>query len=121
MNYGWPRNIEELEECVQQGVLLSRSATLVAEVLPEAIRTSKRELTLALSGSPASVRLAEAVEQATEQIERQLILQALEANRWNRTQAAQQLGISRKGLHNKLKKYGIRGPGGHDEDEEAPT
>lgn len=123
MNYAWPRNIEELEECVQHGVLLSRGSTLVAEALPEAIRAAKRELMLSLAGEPsgasAGVRLSEAVEQATAQIERQLILAALEATRWNRTQAAQRLGISRKSLHNKLKKYGLRGPGGREEDEEA--
>ncbi len=117
MNYAWPRNIDELEECIQQGVLLSPRNTLVAEAFPESLRASRGELALSLSGLPTSLRLAEAVEQATAQIERQMILKALEANRWNRTQAAQQLGISRKSLHNKLKKYGIQASDDHQEDE----
>ncbi len=41
-------------------------------------------------------------------VEKQFIMKALEKTSWNRTKAATDLKISRKSLHNKMKKYGMK-------------
>ena len=48
------------------------------------------------------------VRQATVEIERELIVKALNETRGNVTRAAHLLGISRKGLQNKMKDFGLR-------------
>ena len=48
------------------------------------------------------------VRKATVEIERELSLQALDETRGNVTRAAHLLGISRKGLQNKMKDFGLR-------------
>jgi DNA-binding NtrC family response regulator len=53
--------------------------------------------------------LAEAVRQATERLEKQLILSRLAELNGNRTLTAESLGISRKTLFNKMRLYGIAG------------
>jgi DNA-binding NtrC family response regulator len=40
-------------------------------------------------------------------VEREEILKSLEANRWNKTQTAEALGMSRRSLLYKIKEYGI--------------
>jgi two-component system, NtrC family, response regulator AtoC len=50
------------------------------------------------------------VRQATEEIERDLIQKALDETGGNVTRAASLLGISRKGLQNKMKEFGLRDP-----------
>ncbi|MBI2839586.1 MAG: hypothetical protein HYX75_14830 [Acidobacteria bacterium] len=57
---------------------------------------------------------AEVVSEATERLERRLILRRLAEQRGNRTATAESLGISRKTLFNKMKQYGITA--GDDED-----
>ena len=52
--------------------------------------------------------MKEIVRKATEELERDLIVKALEKTDGNVTRAAQLLGISRKGLQNKMKEYELR-------------
>ena len=47
------------------------------------------------------------LKQATEAFERRFIEQALQANRWSRMHTAKALGIHRKTLHAKMRKYGV--------------
>ena len=42
-----------------------------------------------------------------EALERQLVAQSLLAHRWNHSRAARELGLSRVGLANKIKRYGL--------------
>jgi two-component system response regulator HupR/HoxA len=43
-------------------------------------------------------------------MEKRLVQEALEKHRWNRTRAARELGLSRKGLKNKITRYGLVSP-----------
>ncbi|MCU1718149.1 sigma-54-dependent transcriptional regulator [Pseudomonas sp. 5P_3.1_Bac2] len=100
-NYRFPGNVRELEN------MLERAYTLCED---ECINAC--DLRLAESGSPsdnseASLALVNNLEDYLEGIERKLIVQALEETRWNRTAAAQRLGLSFRSMRYRLKKLGI--------------
>ena len=108
--YSWPGNIRQLENTVERMVLLADDGDelgindlpgeLVAELSPDDVDTLPRP--------DEGASFKEIVKARTAQIERDLIGQALESARGNVTQAARLLGLSRKGLQNKMKEYRLR-------------
>ena len=103
--YSWPGNVRELENCVERMVLLARSAHLTPADLPPNIRrgTEPGEEVDDLFQLPAAgVRLQE--------LERHLIVQALERTRGALGPAARLLGISYKTLQYRVRKYGLERP-----------
>ena len=102
--YDWPGNVRELRNTLESLVVLSGKQTLGARDLPErffAARTSPAPVADKSSDKPES-------ELNLSQINKQMILKALESCRGNRTEAARQLGISRRTLHRKLNEFGLR-------------
>ena len=97
MAYDWPGNVRELRNTIEQMVVLARSERLTLRDVPMAIRGGADLTKISV------VRTGMTVEEA----ERQLIIQALKEMRGNRTRAAQKIGMSRRTLHRKLKKYGL--------------
>jgi DNA-binding NtrC family response regulator len=95
MAYDWPGNVRELRNTIEQMVVLARAERLTLRDVPAAIRGGA-DLT-----KISAVRTGMTVEEA----ERQLIVQALKETGGNRTRAAEKIGISRRTLHRKLKKY----------------
>ncbi|SDG50741.1 Two-component response regulator PilR [Pseudomonas benzenivorans] len=100
-NYRFPGNVRELEN------MLERAYTLC-----EDDRISASDLRLADAGGPsengeASLAQIDNLEDHLENIERKLIMQALEETRWNRTAAAQRLGLTFRSMRYRLKKLGI--------------
>jgi DNA-binding NtrC family response regulator len=90
--YPWPGNVRELRNAMERATLLSHGELILPEHLPARVRQAGPEArTGALT--PAS-RL--------EDIERQAILQALRETKFNRTETAKVLGISRRALTYKL-------------------
>ncbi len=107
--YSWPGNVRELENCVERMVLLARSARLTPVDLPPNIRrgTEPGEEVDDLFQLPAAgVRLQE--------LERHLIVQALERTRGALGPAARLLGISYKTLQYRIQKHHISQPGDSD-------
>jgi two-component system response regulator HydG len=99
MRYDWPGNTRELENAVERAVLLCRGEYIMPEDLPPHVQGAEgREVSVVSVPSGMSLR----------DVEREVILQALEETKGNRTHTAQMLGISRKTLQNKLKEYGIQ-------------
>lgn len=97
--HDWPGNVRELENMIQRGVLLSADRTVVdvADVYDSFFSDA---------GSPASAHPdAHAQHDTIEDMERQMILDALEETGNNQQKAADQLGISARTIRNKLKKY----------------
>ena len=101
--YGWPGNIRELRNAVERAMLLADGDELTVDVFP------------AVTGGAA--RLTEAVDlPATgidlEQLERSLVIQALERSGWNQTRAAALLGLNRDQIRYRIEKFKLeRSPG----------
>jgi len=95
LKYDWPGNIRELMNVVERGVVLSRALYLDEHDLALIERTEAPSKEILNGDVPL-----EAVEKAT-------ILKTLEATGGNKSEAARRLGITRKTLHKKLRKYGM--------------
>ena len=89
--YDWPGNVRELENIIQRLVVMTEGDTIDVPDLPSLMRFS------ALQGTPSNRTLAEA--------ENDHILSVLAGVGGNKTQAAKILGITRKTLRSKLKKF----------------
>jgi DNA-binding NtrC family response regulator len=98
----WPGNVRELENAIERLVALSP---------PEGLDLSL----LAAASGPAEDRGPLPLKERVQAYERGLVVEALRAAGGNRSEAARRLGVSRVTLHDKLRRYGLGGPGG-DED-----
>ena len=96
----WPGNVRQLENMVQRGVLLSadRDVIEVGDVYNDFFVDSK-----ATTNATSEVRKQKL--ETIEEMEREMILQALEETNNNQQLAASRLGISARTIRNKLKKY----------------
>jgi DNA-binding NtrC family response regulator len=109
--YDWPGNVRELKNVMKRGVVLA-DTWIEKQHLPEGPWRQVPGSAAAAVDSvtlqpPEGMALKEIVKQETVRIERQVILQTLEATRWNRSIAAKRLEIDYKTLYNKMKEYGI--------------
>ena len=94
-NYPWPGNVRELRNAIERAVLLSQSELILPDHLPAKFREA---LKLA---APATAMDA----QPLDELERQAILAALAQHKFNRTETAKALGISRRALIYKLQRF----------------
>lgn len=99
--YSWPGNVRELVNVIERAVVLSRDGRLTTADLPEKLFTHQEHRKVEASLSGASLKAA------LTQPERQLIIQALETNGWNRQKTAKALGINRTTLYKKMRRYDI--------------
>ena len=98
--YPWPGNVRELKNALEAGVTLSRDGVL-----------RLRDLHLAGLPRRASSPTRERASLSLEGSEKSLIVRALEQTGWVQKNAARLLGISRRVLHYKIRKFGIEFPG----------
>jgi len=105
VNYRWPGNVRELDnEMKRLAVTVRRDRIEVAD-LSEPVRLA--------NDSTATARSTHSLKAAAEDLERRLIAAALDECQHNQQQAARTLGLSRQGLINKMRRYGMaaRPPG----------
>ena len=97
LSHSWPGNIRELRNLVAKVAMESSAAEVDAA-----------KINASISGEPASIRQTASMPIGNlDSMEEQMILKALERTGGHRTQAAEQLGISRRTLSRKLKEYSI--------------
>jgi DNA-binding NtrC family response regulator len=96
----WPGNVRELQNVLARAAALARGRLILRDDLAPA--ASPRPL--AKSATPEGGLQLKEILAETEQ---RVIAQALESAHWNRTQAARQLGISRRQLFDKIRQYNL--------------
>jgi two-component system response regulator PilR (NtrC family) len=100
-SYRFPGNVRELEN------MLERAYTLCEDNLIKPSDLRLADTPQSTSNGEASLANISNLEDHLEEIERKLIMQALEETRWNRTAAAERLGLSFRSMRYRLKKLGI--------------
>jgi two-component system NtrC family response regulator len=98
--YEWPGNVRELENAIESLVVLGKSDVIRSEDLPAHIRNARSRV------SAISLKLPdEGI--SLEDIEKEIIVQALEKHQGNQTRTARYLNISRKTLIYRMEKFGL--------------
>jgi Nif-specific regulatory protein len=99
--YDWPGNVRELQNEVQRLVIqIEGHAFITPDLLSPGIRQ--------IEGIVARVKPTKGtLKEMTDQIERWLLIEALREHDNNKTAAAKTLGITREGLHKKLRGFGL--------------
>ena len=100
--YHWPGNVRELVNVIERAVVLCKHDRISAVDLPEKMFMEDEHY-----GSFDAPLGGASLKKALTTPERQLIIQALESNGWNRQNTARALGINRTTLYKKMKKYDI--------------
>ena len=100
-SYDWPGNVRELRNTVEKMVVLCRGEKLTLRDVPQNIRES-------CSGYAPAGRAMSLTGGSLADTEERKIFAVLDKNRGNKTKAAEELGISRRTLHRKLREYKLR-------------
>ncbi len=110
MDYTWPGNVRQLESAIERAILLCETEYIQVEDLPLEVRQEARP------ASEGAFKLpAEGI--AFEDVERDLIMQAMEQTDYNITKAAKLLGLTFRTLQYRLEKFGIKKPEAKGKDE----
>jgi DNA-binding NtrC family response regulator len=108
MEYSWPGNVRELENCMERAIIMAGDEPIEVSHLPQHVRENtvlRKPSVFALPEEGISL----------DEVEKNLIVQALERAGGNKSRAARLLGISRRAMYSKMKTHGIRGYGDEEE------
>jgi DNA-binding NtrC family response regulator len=100
MSHTWPGNIRELRNVLERAAIMSEKDLISRSSLPGEFGKMASKSPSDLSGIKFPIGTT------VDAMERELIVQTLQATGNNKTRAAELLGVSLKTLHNKLKEYG---------------
>lgn len=100
LNYSYPGNIRELSNIIERGVLLAAANIINVDNLPDEIKTHELE-SMIQKDMDCLVGLS------LKEIEKRVIKASLELNNGHRKNTAEMLGISERGLRNKINRYGF--------------
>ena len=96
IEYDWPGNVVELRNTLEGMVILSSGDLLTSEDIPDYIKKRQREELLGVK-----------VGMSMEEVEKILIQETLKFTRFNKTRAANILGISLRTLYRKIEQYDL--------------
>jgi len=91
MDYQWPGNVRQLENALSYAVILCQGEEITIRYLPPFLKDT--------TGDSAEISLGE--------MERRIILRALEESSWNKHETARRLQVSRSTLYSKIRRYGL--------------
>ena len=91
MDYHWPGNVRQLENALSYAVILCQGEEITIRHLPPFLKEP--------TGTSAELSLGE--------MERRMVLIALEESSWNKHEAARRLQVSRSTLYSKIRRYGL--------------
>ncbi|MGA7105066.1 MAG: sigma 54-interacting transcriptional regulator [Candidatus Deferrimicrobiaceae bacterium] len=96
MDYHWPGNVRQLENALSYAVILCQGEEITMRYLPSFLKES--------IGDSTEISLGD--------MERRIILRALEESSWNKHETARRLQVSRSTLYSKIRRYGLeKNPG----------
>lgn len=107
-DYSWPGNVRELQNTIERTVILCRNEVVKASDIQLSTLTSR--LAAPAAERPTSGSAGEYRELSLADVEQEHILATLEHTDWNKSRAAQILGIERSTLDRKLKRYHVPRP-----------
>ncbi|MGH9681905.1 MAG: sigma 54-interacting transcriptional regulator, partial [Candidatus Acidiferrales bacterium] len=115
----WPGNIRELENLMERYVILASEEAISSELVNWERSHAPEEIEM-----NGQIHLKKVTRQAVYDLERKIILNVLEANRWNRKQTASALKISYRALLYKIRRAGLppkRSSGGRNSSPDRPA
>ncbi|MCE1185714.1 sigma-54-dependent transcriptional regulator [Zoogloea sp.] len=109
--YRWPGNVRELQNTILRMLALTRENYLGAHLLPAGVLASSCAQDVQGSGSDdlVAVGFAGTLQERVDALEARVLKETLIRLRWNKTRAANELGLSRVGLRAKMVRYGLEG------------
>jgi DNA-binding NtrC family response regulator len=115
LDYPYPGNVRQLESAIERAALLAEGDTITLEDLPPEMQSAE----FAAAGSADALFKLPPAGINFEDVERSLILQAMDRTDYNITKAAKLLGLTFRTLQYRLEKFGIRrdGDGAEESDE----
>ena len=101
-DYNWPGNVRELKNVIERAIILGNDETLLLEHLPlELVAKSSQQ-----SGGPVTSFCLPPEGIDIEEVEKELIRQALEITEWNQSKAAKKLSLGIDAFRYRMKKFG---------------
>ncbi len=97
MSYHWPGNVRELENCIERAVLLSTDEVIHGHQLPPSLQ----------SAESTDTGLHSTLQEALDNVEREILLDALKSLKGNMAKTAKYLGITERIMGLRVKKYNI--------------
>lgn len=111
-NYGWPGNLREMRNVIRRAILLANGRRITLSGLPPELVYSNKFNFKDAEGEEKrtdemNYKSKSSLKNAAAEAESAILRKVLEDVKYNRTKAAQQLGIDRKTLFNKMKQYDL--------------
>jgi len=104
-SYQWPGNVREMQNEIKRMLVLGQNDYLGSELVsPHILHATPEE---SIGDMAMLTGIEGTLKERVEALEARIIKEVLIRLRWNKTQAAQELGLSRVGLRNKLERYGL--------------
>jgi len=109
--YDWPGNVRQLANCIVRIIVLAAGPEIKLSDLPDFLQNVMPPKLPSEYSTSSELHTGD---QTLDDVDRQVILEAMERFDWNQTHAARHLGVTRKILRRRLERYGIRKPELHD-------
>jgi len=104
-NYDWPGNVRELQNEIKRLLVLAQDDQIGADLIsPHILRAAPESPDLQIY---ELLDMHGSLKERVEAMEARILRETLIRHRWNKTRAAEELGLSRVGLRSKLERYGL--------------